>query len=317
MATYQEIKGRTVQNLASDPPAALGAGQVWYNTASDVLKASVGVGGWSAGGVMNTSRADLGAANAAANSAGLGFGGSSTAEQYTEEYNGTTWAEVDNMVTAVTAMVGGGIQTAAFAAGGYAPGISNQCQNYDGTSWTTVNSLTTARSDVGGGGPQTAGMAIGGNAPPYSNAAESYDATSWTAETNLPVALTAMGGCGTVSAFLASGGGGPALTGATNIYDATAWTTVNPMNTPRRWARNFGIQTSCITSGNYPATTQVEEYDGTSWATTSSLTTQRYAAGTSGTTTAGMVFAGQVDPGHTANTEEWTLIDTVQTITST
>ena len=39
MATYKGIQGYSVQKLASDPAASAATeGQVWYNTASAVLK---------------------------------------------------------------------------------------------------------------------------------------------------------------------------------------------------------------------------------------------------------------------------------------
>jgi len=37
MATYRQIKGYKVQNLASDPGSPL-EGQVWYNSTTGVLK---------------------------------------------------------------------------------------------------------------------------------------------------------------------------------------------------------------------------------------------------------------------------------------
>ena len=37
MSEYKGIKGLTIQEVASDPPAPL-EGQVWYNTTTSVLK---------------------------------------------------------------------------------------------------------------------------------------------------------------------------------------------------------------------------------------------------------------------------------------
>ena len=38
MADYKEIKGRTIQSLASDLDSAEGQGQIWFNTTSEILK---------------------------------------------------------------------------------------------------------------------------------------------------------------------------------------------------------------------------------------------------------------------------------------
>ena len=46
MATYKGIQGYRVESLASDPPAAIGLGQLWYNSASNVWKVIVDDGGY-------------------------------------------------------------------------------------------------------------------------------------------------------------------------------------------------------------------------------------------------------------------------------
>ena len=59
MTTYNEIVGRRVNFLSSDPSYvdANSDGQVWYNSTSATLKAWLPVGAWSAGGNLNTTRA--------------------------------------------------------------------------------------------------------------------------------------------------------------------------------------------------------------------------------------------------------------------
>ena len=38
MTTYKEIKGKTIQSLASDIANATGEGEIWFNTASSDFK---------------------------------------------------------------------------------------------------------------------------------------------------------------------------------------------------------------------------------------------------------------------------------------
>jgi len=38
MTTYKEVFGKYVRSVSSDPPAALGTGEIWYNTSSNVFK---------------------------------------------------------------------------------------------------------------------------------------------------------------------------------------------------------------------------------------------------------------------------------------
>ena len=115
MATYKGIKGVKVESLASDPPAATSIGEVWYNTATDLLKYSIeGAGAWSAANPMNTPR--YGAVGTGITTAALAAGGNQTAVGKvvnTETYDGTSWAEQANdLATPTNAGAGFGITTA-------------------------------------------------------------------------------------------------------------------------------------------------------------------------------------------------------------
>jgi len=111
-------------------------------------------------------------------------------------WNGSTWTEVADMVTAGWADGAGfGTSTAAIAAGGAATPsatIVATTELWDGTSWTVVNSLHTARATSSGCGSTTAGLVVGGAAaypspPPaaFYAVTEEYDGTSWTEVANL------------------------------------------------------------------------------------------------------------------------------------
>jgi hypothetical protein len=60
MATYYGTYGQKVQYLASDP-ASPQAGQVWFNSTSNLLKVGVTQqGAWATGGNLTTGRIFLG-----------------------------------------------------------------------------------------------------------------------------------------------------------------------------------------------------------------------------------------------------------------
>ena len=67
----------------------------------------------------------------------------------TEEYNGSTWSEQNNMGTARYRTAATGTQTATILFGGVTyPGSPQDVDNveeYDGTSWTTLTSLPSDR----------------------------------------------------------------------------------------------------------------------------------------------------------------------------
>jgi hypothetical protein len=325
MATYQGIKGRTVQNLASDPPAALGLGQVWYNTTGGTLKTSVAVGAWASGTTLPTPGARYNVPGFGILTAGAlvgGYGGTPTRTSETTEYDGTTWTVGGAMVQQASDNAANGPLTGAFTAGGYTGSPTNTSGTYDGTSWTAQGTIS--------GGPQfpqnqsagtsTAGLIFGG--PDAGNTTtEEFDGATWTTVNNLPANRGAGAGGGTQTDAFGIAGGYPTIQTAGVLYDGTSWTAGNSCNTARnRGGGSAGGGTAAspvgfFCGGNVPAATgAAEEFDGTSWASMPSLATARASNGVFGTKTAGVCAGGSPTP---SNVEEFILADTVQTITST
>jgi len=151
---------------------------------------------WSPTPSLNTGRgAMLGTSTSGSSTAFLIGGGqdSGTPPSFsttaTEEYNGTSWSEVNNMNTARYAGGGAGTQTSALAFSGNPdstplPGpYSNATEEYDGTCWTNGGSLNTARSRAFGGGENSnSAVAFGGQPGPGvdSGVTEKYNGTAWT-----------------------------------------------------------------------------------------------------------------------------------------
>src|SRR6056300_808128 len=139
MPEYKSIKGLTIQEVASDPPAPI-EGQVWYNTTTSALKGYINnPGSWATGGDLNTAKRTLGSAGT--QTAALAFGGNTppgTAQ--TESYNGTNWTELNDLNTARAYLSGAGTtNTAALAFGGFpSTGVT---ESWNGTNWTEVNDL--------------------------------------------------------------------------------------------------------------------------------------------------------------------------------
>src|SRR6056300_601114 len=100
MASYKQLVGTRVQNFTNDPDNPI-TGQVWYNvTAAEFRYQEQAVGNsWASANGMNTGRALAGGAGT--QTAGLAFGGATpTAVANTETYDGTSWAEVNDLTTA-------------------------------------------------------------------------------------------------------------------------------------------------------------------------------------------------------------------------
>jgi hypothetical protein len=140
----------------------------------------------------------------------------------TEAYNGTSWAEVGDLTTAVSYGAGiGKSDTDALLVTGinWAPGSAINSETnmyYNGTSWTELANVNTARAFLGGGtyGSSTDALIFGGrNQGPSAVYAitESWNGTSWTEVADLGTARMTQGGSGT-SASAIYAGGSPYLT---------------------------------------------------------------------------------------------------------
>ena len=132
----------------------------------------------------------------------------------TESYNGTSWTEVGNLTVAKRDGASGGIQTAAFFAGGAGtPGggdtKSNAQQLWDGTSWSNSSATlaVTRRGLRGTGASSSAGIGAGGytgdNATVGSNATEEFNISTstvtgaaWASGGNINTAGYALGKVG-------------------------------------------------------------------------------------------------------------------------
>jgi hypothetical protein len=281
-----------------------------FNISANVITA----GAWAAGGNLGTARYKISSANAAPQDAALGFGGRAasgdTARDLSEEYNGSTWSEGNNLNNATRGAVGAGTQTAGLRAGGFDGGPAEQdnTEEYDGTSWSNANDMPANMRLGAGCGTQTAGLAFGGLSSPLSDKAVEYDGTNWTVGGTMNTGRYYLAGFGIQTAAVAAGGNSK---DDTEEYDGTSWTSVNDVTSGNtQGAAASGILTAGLFFGgtrtSVPANTNITlNYDGTNWSTTASLSTARVALGGAGTSTSGLAFGGDGPP-QTAATEEFT-----------
>jgi len=299
------------------PSSVLGNTEEFNITTSTFTAAA-----WSSGGALGTARYQMGGAGDLP--AGLAYGGYGTGiganTNKTEEYNGTSWAEQNDMSNPRGQCSGQhiGTQTAALAAGGTLPGSPNYgsaCEEYNGTSWTAGGSLTedSGRSYVAGFGSQTAGVAAGGYAQTGATSnSEEYDGSSWTAGNNRNNPASASSGTGTQTAGLAVG----IYPNSSNVeeYDGTDWTNVTAYPSGRFGVfGGMGTQTDSMHAGGSSGTTRttaVFGYDGTSFSTKPSLANALSSGASGGTSSSAFIAGGRGSPpGPTAGvttTEEFT-----------
>ena len=138
-----------------------------------------------------------------------------------EEFNGTSWAEGDDINTARWQTSGSGTQTAGLLSGGNLTTEMNNVEEYNGTSWSEVNDLNTARRNAHACGLQTAALHIGGL--PITGKTESYNGTSWSEVNDLSVVRNAHAAAGTtLAAFAAAGYNGTADIATTEEWSGVA-----------------------------------------------------------------------------------------------
>ena len=236
----------------------------------------------------------------------------STAGAFKALVNVEAWSSGAPMISAKKAAMPGGIQTAAFTAGGNdGPGNVNSTFEYNGSGFSTGGNINTTRRGGGGSGTLTAGLILGGFSTTFTNATEEYDGSSWTAGGNLGTARSGMGSNGLQTAAFAIGGyDGTSQTNLTEEYDGTSWTSGNTCPTSAGERGADGIQTAAIVFGGATTdspgsqTSNSELYDGTRFTSASPLNTARERVSGFGTQSNAYAFGGDAPP-TTTKTENY------------
>ena len=333
MTKYIEIKGGTIQSVDSDPPAPQ-VGQAWFNTISRSLKGyAPGTGAWASGGALNTKRQyGHGAGNSAAAIAVGGRAGTNPAGSSTENaetYNGSSWTEGADLNTARDKLCGGaGLSTSTMTIAGYiTPGstVSTANEEWDNSSWTEVAELNTGRytgsSISPAGGVSTALNHFGGNGNKDNH--EAWNGSAWTELAEINTGRLELASAGTPSAGLAMGGedASDPSSDATESWNGTSWTETTEINTGRRAAGGNGTSTSALIFGNIvPYSGITESWNGSAWTEVADLSASKgsgAAGGATGSNSNAIYAGGRGSDGGDAltATEEWSVPDSVQTLT--
>ena len=314
--------GTGIKQVSSDPPSP-SAGQIWFNTTSNVLKQYVlAAGSWASGGTANTARNNLFGVGES-NSAALIYGGESPYKANTEQYDGSSWTEVNDLNTAKQNGASTGTTSAAVAVSGISgPSASLEVEDWDGTSWTETTEVNTGRQQAAGAGTQAAGLFFGGYtwpSPGIRNINESWNGSTWTEVGDLNTARYLQGGGGTNTAAICCGGDTPGVTANTETWNGSAWTEVSNLNTARKnLSEGAGLYDDFLTMGGNTGsiTNIVEQWDGTSWTEVADLASNIQAGSSSGTTLSAIQAAGYNGSARVGTTQEWTQALATQTITT-
>ena len=314
MTTGREYGGSGIGTLSAN----LVAGGYVYNPGRSSLTEEYNGLGWTA--IANTTTNKYLAGGAGTTTAALVFGGSGVPpfDARTEEYNGTSWSEQDDMSSArslYNAGAGGpGGQTAGLAAGGYGGSNTNSTEEYGGTSWTGGGNLGTARRASWLCGTQTAAMLATGYISGASTTVENYDGSSWTSGTTTNVARSSCSGSAMSqdSALIFGGNDGSNPAGLTTAeeWNGTSWVATPSMAVGRSGINGAGSATGAIAASGFStppdsSPTVTEEYNFTAatvvpaaWSSGGAYPTAILQLGGAGTQTAGLGFGGNGGGGN-------------------
>tara|TARA_R100001079_G_scaffold110600_1_gene86619 strand:- start:45 stop:1898 length:1854 start_codon:yes stop_codon:yes gene_type:complete len=274
---------------------------------------------WASGPSMNTARSNGGGwGEQTSGAVAAGVTPSRTAA--TEEFDGSSWTEVNDLNSA-RAYVGaaGANAEAGLLFGGSSPAISptsglGLTESWDGSTWTEVNDLNSNRREIGGTGQvYTAVLAVGGQGvsptTTYRAFTESWDGTNWTEVGDLNSSGSEIACSGSATSAIAAGGespGGPRQN-KTESWDGTSWTEIAELNTSRQGCGATGSDNkSSLVFGGYPVTAKTEFWNGSSWTELNDLATGRQAIGDSSIGAVAAFAGGGNTPPYTADTELWT-----------
>ena len=297
-------------------------GQLFFNSTTNTFKETISdVPGaaWASGTSINTARQRLGGAGL--QTANVVFAGTEPpVSAKTEEWNGSTWTEKNDMNTARYGPFSFGVYNAAIAATGYNGSTNvNNVESWDGTNWTEVAEVNSARRNSDGFGTSTAGLIAGGITVTAN--CETWNGSAWTevADLNEGRGELATSGKGTTTSGIVFGGEEPSLSANTEEWNGSSWTELNNLNTARKELAGNGTATSALGYAGNTATPKravTEFWNGTSWTEVADLSTgKNTSAGVGASGLSAMNVAGD-GPSVTNTVEEWTVNLGNKTITT-
>ena len=206
-------------------------------------------------------RSAFGLQTAAVVTGGYSSGGATIAS--TEEYDGSSWSNGEDLLASRRGGEGGGILAAGLQCGGESPtAVVATVYEYDGTDWTSVTAMPTAVYNAGDSGTTQGNFFAAGGADSFKNVMQIYDATNWTTGGTLNTARGQLSAAGISTAGLAFGGRTPpnSASAVTEAYDGTSWTNTSNLGTATKQMAGFGTSTAAVVAGNDPATNVTQEF---------------------------------------------------------
>jgi hypothetical protein len=293
-------------------------------TLKGAVKASSPSTVWASGGNTNTDRG-YGFAFGPQTAAQMAAGEAPPRVTVSEQYDGTSWTEVNdtNHAGGAQARAGSGTQTAATIAGfAGASTPYGHAETWNGSSWSETAELNTtkySRASTLTSGP--AAVVFGGTSPATADT-ETFDGTSWSEVNNLNASKYAAQGVGSPTAGMNIGGYEPGgYTVNVESWNGTSWTEGTNTNSAQGYGGAAGASSSNAVkfggSGGPTGLSAITElWNGSSWTEIGDLSTSYTGNIGTGSSAAALNIPGKTAPTtYPGACEEFTGDVTLQTIT--
>ena len=189
----------------------------------------------------------------------------------TEEYNGTNWSEVNNLITGRGQVGVSGCTTESGLAFGGDPSTRTCTEVWNGNNWSEANDLPTAGYSICNAGTSTeAALAFGGT-----GGSDEWNGNNWSEITSPPVSMIRGDGTGESSdAAFGAGSNNSELFTCTEFWNGSAWTEGAALSVGRLYQGMSGTTNDALVVGGSqsPASPEATElYDGTAFTTVAEL----------------------------------------------
>jgi hypothetical protein len=187
-----------------------------------------------------------------------------------EQFDGSTWTEVNSLTSSRIAIIGAGTQAAGLAMTGGGGDVSGDgsvvVESWDGTSWTAGTSVNDARTYAMGGGTQTSALVAGGKYihPNILDSAETWNGSTWTEVAVINTAREIGGrGVSSDSSGIIFGGSPPApgYVAISEVWNGSTWTEVGDLANARAAIGSDGTATAAIAAAGAPYTGVTEAWN--------------------------------------------------------
>jgi len=250
-----------------------------------------------------------------------GYGGSYSTK--TDEYDGTSWAQVGDLLDGRTNLRGFGTATAGFCVGGKfgnsSTNVSWATDEFDGTSWAFSDNLNRAFYNGAASGSPSAAICCGGmtNGSTNSLLVDGWDGVAWAALASLSSARSSCTSHGDEAAAICIGGHDGTAIDYGDEFNGTSWSVGDDLlNTLYAQGSAASALDDIIVYGGTDGVDKDsgQHYDGVAWAADADTLDSREWVASAGTASSAIRAGGWLNSSYTATAQEYSLVSTFPNI---